>query len=463
MHVRLVSLTLLLALALIACSTTTPTPAPSPIALAPTITAVASPAATMTPQLVITLITPTPFSTSLPASDTATAVVTPPSTAPGAQTTPASDLGNTTADAALVAILQSCWHVSDPGLLNGNDPAQRDAFNCARSQLLSLAQSYPTYGMVHRILAWGYYYKDNSLSSAIAEYRTAATVYSQVGDKSGESEARMRLGLLLVLSNRSSACGELALAGNLDPSNDRAIQYYNAYGCASSTQTSGGQAVPPPVLQANLDEVRGKVLFKSNRDGVESVYVMNPDGSDPKRVSSSLYPAAAKWEAFSPDHSQVAVVRYAGFTRKFGYNNDIWITDPGGGSGRPLANPANDYDPVWSPRGLFDGQTWIAFVSNRGDQQHGLIQGEELWLMHPDGTGSGRLTCYAALSKHPSWSPDASKLVFDSNFQTGSERRQIYSIDLATLQSAGDKCDVGKTFKNLSNDSYDDYQPIWVK
>ncbi len=468
MHVRLVGLTLLLPVLLIACSSTpTPTPPATPVALAPTLaptaTAVPSPAATATAQLVITLITPTPFPTDLPATATLSATGTITGSVPDAQPTTPPELGNSAADAQLVSILQSCWHVGDPRQLNGNNPAHRDAFDCARARLISLAQSYPNYGLVHRVIAWGYYYKDNNLEKAIAEYRVAANAYHQVNDASGESEARMRLGLLLIASSRSAACTEFALAGNLDSSNSRAIEYYDAYTCNNPTNPATGKAIPPPVLQVNLDQVRGKILFKTDREGVESVYVMNPDGSDQKKVASGLYTVAAKWESFSPDHSQVASVRNAGFTKKFGYDNDIWVTDPTGGSGRPLTNPADDYDPVWSPQGLFDGANWLAFVSNRGDTAHGLVQGEEIWIMHPDGTSPLRLTCHGPnFSKHPSWSADATRLVFGSNYPNAGNT-QIYSMDMTQLGKVSDPCDLGDAVKNLSNNTYNDYQPIWVK
>jgi Tol biopolymer transport system component len=213
----------------------------------------------------------------------------------------------------------------------------------------------------------------------------------------------------------------------------------------------------------SLDQVRGKILFKTDREGSESVYVMDPDGRNQKRVPISLYLAAAQWESWSPDHTQVASVHNEGFTQKFGYDNDIWITDPSGGSGRALSNPANDYDPAWSPRGLFDGLNWLAFVSNRGGQAHSENQGEELWVMHPDGTNPLRLTCHGpAYSKHPSWSPDATHLVFYSNYRVGSQR-QIYVVDVTSLGSVADPCAIGDTSANLSNNASNDYEPIWVK
>ncbi|MGE5141685.1 MAG: TolB family protein [Rudaea sp.] len=356
--------------------------------------------------------------------------------------------------------------MSDPRQMNGANAAHRDAFACGREALVNLAGNYRTYALVHRVLAWGYFYKDNDLQKAIQEYRTAANLYHSANDTIGESESRMRLGLLLATSSRSQACAELASAGNLNPQNDRALQYYQSYACASvaSRPVAGSTPVrPPPAPQVDLAALKGKILFKSDRNGPESYFAMDADGKNVKEVSFSTYQAAGQWESWAQNHSQVASVRNAGFNRKFGYNNDIWITDPQGGNGRPLENTANDYDPAWSPGGLFDGRDWIAFVSNRGDIAHPENQGEELWVMHPDGTNSLRLTCHGPIfSKHPSWSPDSSKLVFFSNYPAGGDS-QIFTIDLANLGKVSEPCQIGETIRNIGNSTSNDYEPVWVK
>ncbi|MBI4672555.1 MAG: hypothetical protein HY741_12930 [Chloroflexi bacterium] len=126
-----------------------------------------------------------------------------------------SELGNSAGDGALIAVLQRCWKVSDTRQLNGSNPAHRDAFDCARQALLDIVKNYPGYALVHRVLAWGYFYKDNDAGKAINEYRAAANVYKAQGNKAGESEARMRLALLLVSGNLQQGCAELVTAANL--------------------------------------------------------------------------------------------------------------------------------------------------------------------------------------------------------------------------------------------------------
>lgn len=464
-----------LALWLVACGTT-PTAIP-PTVIAPTSQPTALPTNppppttipnTATPLLRITLVTPTPtptyppLPTALPQPTGAPAAA---NSSGGPTSVPRpSTLGNSAGDGALVSVLQRCWNVNDTRQLNGNSQAHRDAFNCARQLLLDIVQKFPAYALVHRVLAWGYFYKDNDTSKAIAEYRAAANIYNAQGDATGESDARMRLALLLAASNQAQGCAELARAATLDPSNERASDYYSAFNCRSlgtaNNSGSGGTNLPPPPPPVDLATIRGKIVFKSTRDGFPATYVMDPDGKNVKRVSKSTYDAASQWESWSPDHTQAATVRLQGFTGKFGYDNDVWITDPQG-NGRPLTNPANDYDPAWSPVPLFDGQTWIVFVSNRGDLDHPDNIGEELWVMHDDGTSPFRITCNGpAYSKHPSWSPDGSKVAFYSSLQG---HPQIYVMDVSAFGTLQENCDMGNNPVNLSQNQYDESEPIWVK
>src|SRR5579859_3882472 len=78
------------------------------------------------------------------------------------------------------------------------------------------------------------------------------------------------------------------------------------------------RAAPAPPAPIALNPVNGKIAFASDRDGNNEIYVMNPDGSNPVRLTN---------------------------------------------------NPANDTDPAWSPDG-----TRLAFDSNRSGSL-------EIWAM----------------------------------------------------------------------------------
>jgi uncharacterized protein (TIGR03437 family) len=86
--------------------------------------------------------------------------------------------------------------------------------------------------------------------------------------------------------------------------------------------------------------------------------------------------------------------------------------------------------PRWSP----DGQT-IAFVSNKSGN-------DEIWTIHPDGTGATRVTANGFDNSGPSWSPDSKSLAFATN-NNGS-----YSIWLASLQPSGTSPALGITMSH---------------
>lgn len=201
----------------------------------------------------------------------------------------------------------------------------------------------------------------------------------------------------------------------------------------TSTQTVVPVSKPTTPTPQSLE---GLIAFRSDRDGQEALYVMNPDGSSPRPLEDlAAYEDAVNRESLSPDGKErLRVQDNSG-------NWDIYMV-PADEHKSPMAitsNTASDYDPVWSPT-----EDLIAFVSLRTDGD------DAIFVMTPDGRNDRQVTFNAGvLDKHPTWSPDGSQIAFGSN-RDG--RLQIY----VTGKYGGEQ-------RNISSNAYNDWDPVWIK
>ncbi|GIV76540.1 MAG: hypothetical protein KatS3mg050_0934 [Litorilinea sp.] len=207
----------------------------------------------------------------------------------------------------------------------------------------------------------------------------------------------------------------------------------------------------PTATPTGLPEVlRGKILFLSDRTGNEkgTLMVMNPDGSGVAVWTGGnaawIYQQARAGQDLSPDgRYQVVVSNFqldnVATNRLDSYQ--LFVVSLADGA-RPLRlthDGSMNYDAVWSPRG-----DRIAFVSNGPGN-------DEIFTIRPDGSDLVRLTHNSwEWDKHPSWSPDGSQIVFWSNRETA--RRQIWIMNAD-----------GTGQRNLSNNEFNDWDPVWVK
>jgi TolB protein len=155
-----------------------------------------------------------------------------------------------------------------------------------------------------------------------------------------------------------------------------------------------------------------------------SLWTMNLHGTALQRLTDGrTLDNSVSW---SPDGTTIA------FTR--GPTSAIWLMDADGTSKRQLTHPYQladteedeDRSPNWSPNG-----NTIAF--SRLHEPHLGHTGstryrQDIYLIHPDGTGLQRLTRLTNDNVSPAWSPDAKRIAFASD-RGRDDRYDIYVMN----------------------------------
>ena len=144
----------------------------------------------------------------------------------------------------------------------------------------------------------------------------------------------------------------------------------------------------------------GRIIFTSNRDGKNEIYVMGVDGSNLTKMTTN----GASQAAWSADGKRVTFVRPS--LERIGeyFPLEIYVADVDGSNMKMItASLWTKFFPCWSP----DGAT-IAF----NDEKFGR---GNLFQVDSDGRNLRRLSAGPKMDVRPAYSPDGSKLAFESN------------------------------------------------
>jgi Tol biopolymer transport system component len=226
-------------------------------------------------------------------------------------------------------------------------------------------------------------------------------------------------------------------------------------GQANLTNSPGddtGAAWSPDGTRLAFVSNRGQNTYKSG-----NIFVMNEDGSGVRQLT--FYPDAADINilgpAWSPDGSRLLYIYIAWSPLGGGGIHTLLYTlDPNGGGSQPkLIGSALGvifHAPAWSPDG-----TRIAFALSGVDTRYIPSRVRSfVHVMNADGSGETKVadaggpnSGHTLINASPSWSPDATRLVFVSN-QDGNAEIYVMNAD-------------GGGRARLTNNPADDGHPVW--
>ncbi len=171
-----------------------------------------------------------------------------------------------------------------------------------------------------------------------------------------------------------------------------------------SVSVTAGETVAVEFELTCRDALIGRIAFYSDREDFFQVWSSNQDGSDPVRLSvgdvDGMFGTATA-PAISPDGTQVLHGMLLGGSM-FG---EIILRNADGSDPVNLTNnAAGDREPAWSPDG-----SRIAFESGRNGD-------DEIFVMNADGSGAVNISDSPDSDESsPNWSPDGSQIVFTSD------------------------------------------------
>jgi Tol biopolymer transport system component len=201
--------------------------------------------------------------------------------------------------------------------------------------------------------------------------------------------------------------------------------------------------------QAAFPGQNGKIAFISNRDSARTeIYTMNADGTNPTRLTNNETHDVSP--TFSADGKKIAFSRENDPSIE---DNNIWVMNADGSGQTNLSNsPASeDYLPAFSPDG-----SKIAFVSDQ-DGDPDPFNAMEIYVMNADGSGTPTNISNNPGSNDtaPSFSPDGSKIAFET-YRDGAPEIYVMNAD-----GSGTPTNLSNNPGSSSDSTAYDRHPAW--
>ncbi|RMF77265.1 MAG: TIR domain-containing protein [Chloroflexi bacterium] len=209
----------------------------------------------------------------------------------------------------------------------------------------------------------------------------------------------------------------------------------------SDTTTEVAQAIT--AVPSTTTSRIGKIVFGSERDGNNEIYVMNTDGAN--LVNLSNHEADDFSPSWSPDGSRIVFHSRRDADDVHPDNRELYIMDADGSNLQRLTdNPADDRNGAWSPDGMY-----IAFQSDRdGDS--------EIYVLSLDDKSVRQLTNNDDDDNDPAWSPDGTQIIFESGRDGDLD---LYTINADCQSPASCEDSIRRVTNNTVNDANPDWSP----
>lgn len=196
-------------------------------------------------------------------------------------------------------------------------------------------------------------------------------------------------------------------------------------------QTAAPAENPPVEIPTAtpIPAATGHILFTSDRDGINDLYMVTPDGAETTRLTVGAGVDESGVPQLSPDGTRVA------FAATLGNNTDIYVVDLASKAiSRITDAQGRDSSPSWSPNGA-----QIVFESFRDGNL-------EIYAVNSDGSNTTRLTNAQDGDSNPVWSPNSNDIVFSSS--------RFGNSDLSLTSPTG-------SYATLTTNPGPDNNPAW--